>query len=76
MYKGYVLINCDLGAEEYVAEELRQIDGIRSASLTFGVYDAIVEIDAENQGTFEKIVAEIRKQSRVVSTMTLTLNTG
>jgi len=76
MYKGYILLNCDLGAEEYVVEELRQITGVRSASLTFGVYDAIVEIDTETQAEFEKIVSEIRKQRRVVSTMTLTLNSS
>ncbi len=44
---------------------------IANAYLTFGAYDVIAEIETENQEGFEKVVATIRKLSRVVSTMTL-----
>lgn len=72
MHVGYILLNCDLGAEEYVVEELKQIPGIKSAYLTFGAYDVIAEIHADSQEEFEKTVAtKIRKLARVVSTMTL-----
>ena len=72
MHIGYVLLNCDLGAEEYVVEELRQIPEIKNAYLTFGAYDVIAEIHANSQEDFEKTVSsKIRKLARVVSTMTL-----
>ena len=72
MYLGYVLLNCDLGAEEYIVEELRQIPEIKNAYLTFGAYDVIAEIHANTQEDFEKTVSsKIRKLARVVSTMTL-----
>ncbi len=72
MYLGYVLLNCDLGAEEYILEELRQIPEIKNAYLTFGAYDVIAEIHANSQEDFEKTVSsKIRKLTRVVSTMTL-----
>ena len=71
MHVGFILLNCDLGAEEYVIEELKQIPDIKNADLTFGAYDVIAEINAENQEMFEKIVSKIRKLSRVESTMTL-----
>jgi nitrate reductase NapAB chaperone NapD len=71
MQIGFILLNCDLGAEEYIVEELKQIPYIKTVDLTFGVYDIIVEINAENQEMFEKTVHRIRKLSRVVSTMTL-----
>jgi len=72
MHIGYVLLNCDLGAEEYVVEELRQIPQIKNAYLTFGAYDVIAEIHANSQEDFEKTVSsKIRKLARVVSTMTL-----
>ncbi len=72
MYLGYVLLNCDLGAEEYILEELRQIPEIKNAYLTFGAYDVIAEIHANSQENFEKTVSsKIRKLTRVVSTMTL-----
>jgi len=72
MHIGYVLLNCDLGAEEYIVEELKQIPEIKNAYLTFGAYDVIAEIHANSQEDFEKTVSsKIRKLARVVSTMTL-----
>ena len=71
MIKGFILLNCDLGAEEYIVDELKQMQEVRNAYLTFGAYDVIAEIQTESQGEFEKAIATIRKLSRVVSTMTL-----
>lgn len=71
MQKGFILLNCDLGAEEYIVDELRQMSKVKNAYLTFGAYDVIAEVHTENQDEFEKTVSEIRKLSRVVSTMTL-----
>lgn len=71
MHKGFILLNCDLGAEEYIVDELKQMQNISNAYLTFGAYDVIAEIQTENQEAFEKAIGMIRKLSRVVSTMTL-----
>ena len=71
MHKGFILLNCDLGAEEYIVDELKQMNDISNAYLTFGAYDVIAEIQTKDQDEFEKLIATIRKLSRVVSTMTL-----
>ena len=72
MHIGYILLNCDLGAEEYIVEELKRIPEIKNAYLTFGAYDVIAEVHAETQEDFEKTVSnKIRRLTRVVSTMTL-----
>jgi len=72
MHVGYILLNCDLGAEEYIVDELRQIPEVKNAHLTFGAYDIIAEVHANSQEAFEKTVSsKIRKLARVVSTMTL-----
>jgi len=71
MHIGFILLNCDLGAEEYVIDELKQMSNVTNAYLTFGAYDVIAEVHTENQDEFEKAVSAIRKLSRVVSTMTL-----
>lgn len=71
MHRGFILLNCDLGAEEYIVDELKQMQVVNNAYLTFGAYDVIAEIQTENQDEFEKAIAIIRKLSRVVSTMTL-----
>ena len=77
MHIGFVLLNCDLGAEEYILEELQQVSQIKNAYVTFGAYDIIAEIHAETQEDFEKTVSlKIRQLSRVVSTMTLNVIKG
>ncbi len=72
MHVGYILLNCDLGSEDYIVEELRRIPEVKNAYLTFGAYDVIAEVHADSQEDFEKTVSsKIRKLARVVSTMTL-----
>ena len=72
MHKGFVLLNCDLGAEELIVEELRKISQVSQAYITFGAYDIIAEINADSQEHFDETVSlKIRRLARVVSTMTL-----
>lgn len=71
MHRGFILLNCDLGSEEYVVDELGQMGGVDCAHLTFGAYDVVAEISAGSPEDLERTVASIRKLSRVVSTMTL-----
>jgi len=72
MHKGFVLLNCDLGAEEFIVEELRKISQVSQAYVTFGAYDVIAEINTDSQESFDETVSfKIRQLTRVVSTMTL-----
>ena len=72
MHKGFVLLNCDLGAEEFIVDELRKISQVSQAYVTFGAYDVIAEINADSQEDFDETVSfKIRRLTRVVSTMTL-----
>ena len=72
MHKGFVLLNCDLGAEEFIVEELKKISQVSQAYVTFGAYDVIAEINTDTQEDFDETVSfKIRRLTRVVSTMTL-----
>ena len=72
MHKGFVLLNCDLGAEEFILEELKKISGGSQAYITFGAYDIVAEINTESRQDFDETVAlKIRHLTRIVSTMTL-----
>ena len=72
MHKGFVLLNCDLGAEAFIVEELKKISQVSQAYITFGAYDIIAEINADSQEDFDETVSlKIRRLARVVSTMTL-----
>jgi len=70
--KGFVLINCDLGSEDYVLEELKLLPQVKNAHVTFGAYDVVAEVEAQTTEEFDQTVSrKIRSISRVVSTMTL-----
>ena len=72
MHKGFVLLNCDLGAEEFIVGELEKIPQISQAYVTFGAYDIIAEINTDSKEDFDETVSlKIRRLVRVVSTMTL-----
>ena len=65
MHKGFVLLNCDLGAEEFIVEELRKISQVSQAYVTFGAYDVIAEINTDSQEDFDKTVSfKIRRLAR------------
>lgn len=72
MEKGFVLINCDLGSEDYVLEELKLLPQVKTAHVTFGAYDVVAEVETQTSEDFDQTVSrKIRSISRVVSTMTL-----
>jgi len=35
LHKGFILLNCDLGAEEYIVDELKQMPIIKKCVLNF-----------------------------------------
>ena len=72
MTTAYVLINCDLGYEEQITEETKQISDVKEAHGTFGAYDILAKVESANVKTLrETIMWKIRKMDRVRSTLTL-----
>jgi DNA-binding Lrp family transcriptional regulator len=71
--KAYVLINCDLGSEKNVISSLKEVDGVKEAHGTLGLYDIIIKIESESEEKIREIVTGIiRKMPKIHSTMTLT----
>ena len=74
MPKAFVLINVDSGTEEEVIKELRAISGIEESYLSYGVYDIIIKVKAENMDNLKDLVTrKIRNLTNVRSTLTLIL---
>ena len=72
MTTAYVLINCDLGYEEQIIEELKHLSDVKEAHGTFGAYDIIVKVESDEPNTLKEIITwKIRKIDRVRSTLTL-----
>ncbi len=72
MATAYVLINCDLGFEEQIIEELKHLSDVREAHEIFGAYDIPAKVESDQISTLRKtIMCEIRKIGRVRSTFNI-----
>ena len=72
MPKSYVLINCNIGAEEFVISQLKEIDLVKEVHGTFGAYDIVVLIEADTvESLRDTITWKIRKIEKIRSTLTL-----
>jgi len=68
----FLLINCDLGSEEFVAKQLGGISGVREVQFTYGVYDILAKVEMEALESLKAIIIErIRRIKKVRSTITL-----
>jgi len=72
METAYVLLNCDLGHEETIIEDLKHMDSISEVSGTYGAYDIIAKVEnSERDKLRDIIIWKIRKLEHVRSTLTL-----
>jgi len=70
MLDSYVLINCKVGYEKPVLEELKQFENITDVTGIFGPYDIIVKVK-EKPKTLSEIVEQIRQIQNITCTLTL-----
>lgn len=72
MTEAFVLINCALGKEESIIEDLTGIPGISQVHGTFGAYDIITKVEGDDTLNMREIITEkIRKLKDVRSTLAL-----
>ncbi len=72
METAYVLVNCDLGSEETIIEDLKHIDSVKEVSGTFGAYDIITKVENPDKERLKEVIMwNIRKLEHVRSTLTL-----
>jgi len=58
----YVLINCDLGSEEQIIEELKHLSDVKEVHGTFGAHDILAKVESDQISTLrETIMWKIRK---------------
>ena len=72
MATAYILINCELGSEELIIQQLKNIDDISEVSGTFGAYDILTKIESSTVEVLREIITwKIRKIDKIRSTLTL-----
>ena len=72
MAKAFVLINCELGSERQVLEDLKSINCVKNTYGVFGAYDILVNLECDlHEDLRQMITGKIRRISNVRSTITL-----
>lgn len=54
--KAYILIEIRTGEIRQVVQNLRQVEGVKEANMTFGPYDAIAVVEADDVNAIGRIM--------------------
>ena len=72
MTTAYVLINCDLGFDAEIIDEIKQLKDVKEVHWVFGAYDILTKLESDNMEHLKDVITwKIRKLNRVRSTLTL-----
>ncbi len=72
MATAYVFMNCDIGSEKAVIQQLKGLEGVKEVLGIFGVYDIIAKVETDiTEKLHEIITLQIRKIEKIRSTLTL-----
>ena len=72
MAKAFILINCELGSEKQVLDDLKSVNCVKNTYGVFGAYDILVNLECERYEELRQmIIGKIRRISSVRSTVTL-----
>jgi len=71
MSKAFVLLNCDIGSQDTMIDELLTFSGVSYVHKTRGVYDLIVKLESDSPQELRNTVVKIRRIDAVHSSLTL-----
>jgi DNA-binding Lrp family transcriptional regulator len=72
MPTAYILVNCTLGSEEKIIDEIAKLSNVKEVRGTYGVHDIFVKVKSDNTETLNHtITSKIRKVPGITSTVTL-----
>ena len=72
MEKAFMLISCEIGEEQTLYSQLKEIPEIKNCLITYGSYDIVAEFETEDSGDMNQVItSKIRKLGKIRSTITL-----
>jgi DNA-binding Lrp family transcriptional regulator len=72
MPSAYILVNCTLGSEEKIINEISKLPDVKEVRGTYGVHDIFVKVKSDNTETMNHTITnKIRKVPGITSTVTL-----
>jgi len=70
--KAYMLISCEIGEEQLLYSQLKEIPEIKNCLITYGSYDVVAEFVTDTPSQINEIItSKIRKLKNIRSTITL-----
>jgi DNA-binding Lrp family transcriptional regulator len=72
MPRAYVLFNVESGSEDNVLKQLRSLNNVEEAYVSYGVYDLVIRVKADTMEELkDSVTHKIRTIKQVRSTLTL-----
>ena len=72
MEVAYILIQCDLGSEENIINEIMKIPEAKEVRGTYGIYDVFCKVESDSKEKLDEVITnKIRKIPKIRSTITL-----
>ena len=72
MEMAYLLVQCDMGSEIDIIQELMKISEVKEVRGTYGVYDIFAKLESDSRERLDEILTNnIRKIPKIRSTNTL-----
>ncbi len=67
-----MLISCEIGEEQLLYSQLKDIPEVKSCLITYGSYDIVAEFITDTPSQMNEIItSKIRKMQKIRSTITL-----
>jgi DNA-binding Lrp family transcriptional regulator len=72
MPTAYILVNCTVGTEESIINEISKLSDVKEVRGTYGVHDIFVKVRSNNTETLNHTISsKIRRVPGITSTVTL-----
>ena len=67
-----MLINAEVGREKDLLNRVRAVQNVKEVHVTYGVYDLIAIVEAENQNRLQEVITrKIRSLAGLKTTLTM-----
>jgi DNA-binding Lrp family transcriptional regulator len=70
-YNAFVLINCSLGSEAKVMQQIKSQSFVEKVYRVYGVYDLMVKVAANDKEDLQHKILLLRRLDEIKSTLTL-----
>jgi len=73
----FVMITAETGRDSEVLNELKKVEHVKEACLTYGAYDVVAKVEAETREKLEEVITEkVRRLKGTKSTLTMIVVEG